>query len=132
MKRLLLIALMMAIALSHKCIHDEIVENTQMDYIPIDSERVMNSAGEFRPLEIKIVWGDMNGATEAQKAYAKTTMIPYSLNYISKVLNVNSMPKLDLTHLKTRIEKLKARGISYTPKCGKYVIPMELIENPIE
>jgi hypothetical protein len=59
-------------------------------------------------------------------------MIPYSLNYISKVLNVNSMPKLDLTHLKTRIENLKARGITYTPKCRNYVIPMEMIETPIE
>lgn len=59
-------------------------------------------------------------------------MIPYSLNYISKVLNVNSKPQLDLTHLKTRIDNLKKRGIEYVPKCREHIIPMEIIEKPID
>lgn len=59
-------------------------------------------------------------------------MIPYSLDYISKVLNVNSRPKLDISHLRTRMERLKGLGIDYQPKCGTYVIPKEMIENPID
>jgi len=39
---------------------------------------------------------------------------------------------LDLTHLKTRIDKLKARGINYVPKCREHIIPMEIIEKPID
>lgn len=83
-------------------------------------------------MEIKVIWASLDGASEEEKEYATKKMIPYSLNYISKVLTVNSRKKLDLTHLKERMDLLAAKGIKYVPKCREHEIPMEMIENPID
>lgn len=45
MQKIVILTLLLAAVMTHKCIHDEIVDKIQVDEIPVKKERMMSESG---------------------------------------------------------------------------------------